>query len=255
MNAGYAEVNGIQMYYEMYGTGEPLVLIHGGGSTIETSFNRAIPALSENFSIIAVELQAHGRTNDRNAPESFEQDADDVAALLRALSLPRAHFFGFSNGGNTCMQIAIRHPSIVNKLVIASAFYKREGMMKGFFESLEKATLKDMPAELQDGFLKVRNDRNALQNMFEKDRHRMVNFQDWSDAQLQKISATSLVLMGDNDIMSCEHGVEMCRKIPRSELLILPGTHGSYMGEGLSAFDKSSIPELTFGVITEFLLK
>ena len=79
---GYSNVNGLQMYYEVYGQGKPLVLIHGGGSTIQTSFGKIIPLLSKNRQIIAVELQAHGRTNDRDTFLSFEQDADDVATLL-----------------------------------------------------------------------------------------------------------------------------------------------------------------------------
>ena len=109
-DSGYSDMHGLHMYYEIYGKGNPLVLIHGGGSTIQTSFGRIIPALSANRKIIAVELQAHGRTRDIDRPESFQQDADDVAALLDALKIDKADFLGFSNGGNTTMQIAIRHP-------------------------------------------------------------------------------------------------------------------------------------------------
>src|SRR2546423_576333 len=79
---GYAVVNGIKMYYEIHGEGKPLMLIHGGGSTIETTFGRTLPVLAKKYKVIAVELQAHGHTNDRNAPETFQQDADDVAELL-----------------------------------------------------------------------------------------------------------------------------------------------------------------------------
>src|SRR6202046_1422559 len=92
---GYSQVNGIKMYYEIYGQGKPLVLIHGGGSTIETTFGRVIPILAQKYKVIAMDLQAHGRTGDRDAPESFEQDADDVAALLKNLNISKAAFFGF----------------------------------------------------------------------------------------------------------------------------------------------------------------
>src|ERR1700741_1537175 len=99
---GYAPINGISMYYEIHGEGAiPLVLIHGGGSTLESTFGNILPLLSGRT--IAVELQAHGRTTDRDAPESFEQDADDVAALLRYLKMEKANIFGFSNGGTTIL--------------------------------------------------------------------------------------------------------------------------------------------------------
>src|ERR1700761_2098600 len=99
---GYADVNGISMYYEIHGHGDiPLVLIHGGGSTIETSFGQLLPLFSAVGKVIAVELQAHGRTGDRDAPETFIQDADDVAGLLKYLKVDKADILGFSNGGTT----------------------------------------------------------------------------------------------------------------------------------------------------------
>ncbi|HEV2352747.1 MAG TPA: alpha/beta hydrolase, partial [Puia sp.] len=117
--SGYAPVNGIRMYYEIHGQGDmPLVLVHGGGSTIESSFSNLIPLLSARRRLIAVELQSHGRTSDRDAPESFQQDADDVAALLRHLHVEKANLLGFSNGGSTVMQVAIRYPPLANKLVV-----------------------------------------------------------------------------------------------------------------------------------------
>jgi len=135
---GYALVNGIRMYYEIHGSGGmPLVLIHGGGSTIETTFGTILPLLARYGKVIAVELQAHGRTSDRDSAVSFEQDADDVAGLLIYLNIGKADIFGFSNGGNTAMQIAIRHPDLVNRLVIVSSFFKRNGLISGFFESMQ----------------------------------------------------------------------------------------------------------------------
>jgi alpha-beta hydrolase superfamily lysophospholipase len=131
---GYSEVNGIKMYYEIYGQGEPLVLLHGGGSTIHTTFGRVIPILAKHRKLIAVELQAHGRTSDRVQDATFEQDADDVATLLKHLNIDKADFFGFSNGGTTCVQIAIRHPEIVNKIILGSALCKRNGMPVQFWD-------------------------------------------------------------------------------------------------------------------------
>ena len=108
---GYSEVNGIKMYYEIYGQGQPLVLIHGGGSTIETTFGRIIPMLAKRYKVIAMDLQAHGRTSDRPVPESFDQDADDVVTLLKNLNISKADFFGFSNG----VQLLLRSPFVILK--------------------------------------------------------------------------------------------------------------------------------------------
>src|SRR5260221_11258563 len=94
---GYAPVNGLNMYFEIYGKGTPLVLIHGGGSTIQTSFGRVIIEFAKSTQVIAVELQAHGHTGDIERPETFEQDADDIVALLNYLKIENADFFGFSN--------------------------------------------------------------------------------------------------------------------------------------------------------------
>lgn len=248
---GYAPVNGIEMYYEIHGAGKPLVLIHGGGSTIRSNFSNVLPLLAKKHKVIAVELQAHGHTSDRNAPESFEQDADDVADLLRHLKVEKADILGFSNGGTTTMKIGIKYPSLVNKLVIISAVYKREGMFNGFFEMMEHATIKDMPEHLQHAFLEINNDSAALLNMFNKDRMRMINFKDWKDEDLALIKAPSLIVLGDKDVVTTEHAVDMNRKIKGSELLILPGNHGSLIGEGTD--DPGPIPALTIGIIEEFL--
>jgi pimeloyl-ACP methyl ester carboxylesterase len=229
--SGYAAVNGIKMYYEIYGESKPLILIHGGGSTIQTSFSRIIPALSRNRKVIGVELQAHGRTGDRNTPISFEQDADDVAQLLHILKIDKADFFGFSNGGNTVMQIAIRHPQLADKIIIASSFYKRSGLPPQFWEFMKKGTIDDMPQVLKDAFLKVTPDSAKLQNLFEKCSQRMLQFKDWDKSQLEAIKSKTLIVTGDKDVATLEHVIEMHRLIPQSQVLVIPGGHGQYMGE------------------------
>ena len=252
---GYAPVNGINMYYETHGEGQPLVLVHGGGSTIQTSFGRILPLLSQKFKVIAVELQAHGHTSDRDGPESFEQDADDVIGLCRRLDIKKASFLGFSNGGNTCMRIAMKQPGLVNKLVIISSFYKREGMMAGFFEGMNYATLENMPQLLKDYYLQINNSQDGLMAMFTKDRDRMIGFKDWGDEELRSIQAPSLIICGDRDVITSEHTVQMSKMIPNAELMIVPGTHGSFIGEVCSVEEGSKIPELTTGFILEFLNK
>ena len=252
---GYAPVNGIKMYYEIHGEGKTLVLIHGGGSTIETTFGRILPLFAQHYKVIAVELQAHGHTSDRNAPESFEQDADDVAELLRQLHINKACIFGFSNGGSTTMQIAIRHPEIVEKIIVASAAYQREGFINGFFEMMQHADLENMPQPLKDAYLKINTDTAALRNMHDKDAARMRAFKDWKDSDLQRIQAPALIINGDKDVVTCEHALKMSKLIPTAELLILPAMHGSFLGEICTAVPGSKLPEMTVAIVQEFLDK
>lgn len=228
--SGYCEVNGLRMYYKMYGQGKPFVLIHGGGSKIQTSFGRIIPRLAKNRQIIGVELQAHGHTNDRNTDLKFEQDTDDVAALLNNLKISKADFLGFSNGGHTTIEIAVRHPELVNKIILASTFYKRSAVVTQFWEGFDKATLNDTPKVLREGYLTANNNAEALLNMFNKDVQRMKVFKDWTDEQLKAIKAATLVINSNADVGSPEHAVEMFRIIPNCELAIFPGKQGAYLG-------------------------
>ncbi|MDB4901886.1 MAG: alpha/beta hydrolase [Mucilaginibacter sp.] len=255
--SGYAPVNGLKMYYEIYGSGiTPLVLIHGGGSTIETTFGNMLPLLSGYGKLITLELQAHGRTNNRDAPESFEQDADDVATLLKYLKIDKANFFGFSNGGTTTLQIAIRHPEIVNKIVVASGAYKRDGFIPGFFDGFQNATLDNMPEPLKVAFLKVTPDKGSLQVMFDKDVSRMKTFKDMADDDLRSIKAPALLMAADHDVTTPEHALKMSHLIPNAQLVILPGTHGSFIGAAEVGNAKGSkLPEVTAVLVEEFLIK
>jgi pimeloyl-ACP methyl ester carboxylesterase len=228
--SGYSQVNGLKMYYEIYGQGKPLVLIHGGGSTIQTSFGTIIPFLARHRQLIGMELQAHGHTGDRNMELSFEQDADDVAALLHNLGISKADFLGFSNGGQTGIELALRHAELVNKLILASAIYKRTAAPPKFWDGFNGATIDVMPQVLQNGYLTANNDPAGLQNMFNRDVQRMKTFRGWRDKQMQSIKVPVLVINGNNDVGSCEHAVELFRLIPDCELAIFPGGHGDYLG-------------------------
>ena len=226
----YADVNGLKMYYETYGEGKPLLLIHGGCSTIQTSFGNIIPVLAKHRQVIAVEMQAHGRTGDRDSGLSFKQDANDVASLLQHLKIPKADFLGFSNGGQTTIEIALRHPGLVNKIILASIFYKREAVSPEFWKGFDTATLNDMPQVLKESFLAVNSRPDLLLNMFNKDVQRMKNFKGWSDEEVKSITAPVLIISGNHDVGSLEHCVEMYRIFPNSELAIFPGSHGTYLG-------------------------
>src|SRR4051812_3760084 len=128
LQSAYAPINGLRLYYETHGQPDPnhppLILLHGGGSTIDSTFGRILPQLAKSHQIIAIETQAHGHTADIDRSTSAEVDADDVAALLKQLHIDKADFMGFSNGATDCLQIAIRHPQLVNKLVLLSAPWK-----------------------------------------------------------------------------------------------------------------------------------
>ena len=255
LKTGYAEVNGLNMYYEIHGQGKPLVLIHGGGSTIETTFGRIIPLLSKKRQIIAVEMQAHGHTGDRPADLSFEQDADDVAALLKNFKIDKADFLGFSNGGQTLIEVALRHPEIINKIIIASAFYNRSAAVPEFWEGFGGATLDVMPKALREGYLKANNDEDGLLNMFKKDVQRMKTFKGWSGEQMKMIKAPTLIINANNDVGSLEHAVEMCQLIPNCELAIFPGGHGTYLG-AIESLENGHWPEFNATkLIEEFLDK
>ncbi len=251
----YAAVNGLNLYYEIHGSGSPLVLLHGGGSTIESNFGRILPSLAKTHKVIAIESQSHGHTADIDRPTSFEQDADDVAALLAQLHIEKADFMGFSNGSTTALQIAIRYPKLVNKLVLTSTLYKRSGMPPGFFEGMKKATLNDMPQPLQDAYRKINPDPKGLQAMFRRDADRMINFKDIPDSLIHAIQSPAFVINGDKEAIQAEHAVELFRTLPHAQLAIMPSGHGDYIGEICAPDKTSKMPDMVVEMIEDFLKK
>lgn len=226
---GYAPVNGLRIYYEIHGVANParppLVLLHGGGDTIKTSFDHVLSALARDRQIVAFEQQGYGHTADiAGRPFSFEQSADDTAALLEYLHIGRADFFGFSNGGTIALQVAIRHPRIVRKLVVTSAFFKRDGGYPWFWDAMAHAQLENMPKELKEAYHEVAPHPENLQTFFDKSAQRMRNFKDITADAIRGIAAPTLVIVGDADVMRPEHAVETFRLLPRAQLAVLPGT-------------------------------
>jgi pimeloyl-ACP methyl ester carboxylesterase len=229
VRSGYAPVNGLKMYYEIHGTANgntpPLVLLHGGGSTIETSFGKVLPALAKTRQVIAFEQQGHGHTADIvDRPFTFEQSADDTAGLLRHLKIGKADFFGYSNGGHIALQMAVHHSKLVRKLVVESAMFDRDGSDPGFWKSFEHAKLDDMPPELRKAYLGVAPHPEDLPTLFAKCVQRMLNFKGWTSEDIRSINAPTLVMIGDHDIVRPEHAVEMFRLLPHAQLAVLPGT-------------------------------
>src|SRR2546426_8515537 len=145
VESGYVPVNGLEMYYEVHGSGRPLVLLHGNLSTIGPSFGKVLPRLSLTRRMIAVEQQGHGHTADIDRQFSLEQWAQDTIALLRHLGIEQADFFGYSSGGAVALEIALRSPALVRKLVWAGGTsYRRDGL----YPELLKASEAMKPADL-----------------------------------------------------------------------------------------------------------
>jgi len=253
--ADTAPIRGIDIYYEVHGRadGVPLVLLHGGGSTIDSTWGRVLPLFAAHRRVIAIEEQAHGRSSDRDAPLAFESSADDVAALLERLKVGQADLMGFSNGASVALQVAIRHPALVRKLVFASSFTKRAGAQPQFWDFIGKARFEDMPQALKDAFLRVNPDPAKLRNMHDKDLARMRSFQDVPYARVAAIRAPTLVVLGDHDVVRPEHAFELTQLIAGARLLILPGGHGDYLGEISAAPEGGPWPALTAGLVEAFL--
>lgn len=231
----YAPVGALRIYYERHGAPRagqpPLVLLHGGGSTLETSFATLLPSLAKDRQVIAFDQQGHGRTADVDRPFGFEQSADDAAALLAHLGIPQADFFGYSNGASIALQIAIRHPRLVRRLVVASPMFRRDAMPPAFWEGMRHATLESMPAELRDAYVKSSPHPERLASFHAKSVQRMLQFRDWPPELIRGIEAPTLVMNGDADVTRPEHALELFRLLPHARLAVLPGTdHASIVG-------------------------
>ena len=228
--AEYADIHGLKMYYEIRGTGPDLVLLHGGGSSIKTTFGNVIDDLAKTRRVIGIEQQGHGHTADiKNRPFDFAQMADDTAALLEKINVKQADVFGFSNGGNVAMQLAIRHPALVRRIIIGSAFYKLDGIyppVREFFK--QPLTLESIPKPLQDDFAASNPQPENLLLQGQKIMAMLNGFKDLPDSDIAGIKVPALVLIGDQDIITPEHAAAMARLLPKGRLVVLPGTHGKH---------------------------
>ncbi|HSN89877.1 MAG TPA: alpha/beta hydrolase [Anaeromyxobacteraceae bacterium] len=250
----YVDLPGLRMYCEVHGEGRPLVLLHGGGSTVQTSFGALLPLLARRHRVIAPEQQGHGHTPDADRPLSFEQMADDTAALLERLGVRDADVLGYSNGGLVAMQLARRHPALVRRLVLASSYFERSGMPPAFWQGFETARLEDMPAALREAHRAVAPGPDGMAAMFTKTVAMMKAFRDWPEEALRGIRGPSLVMVGDADVMSVEHAARMARLLPGGRLAVFPGsTHGTYLGAAEGARPGSPLPGLAVAMIEAFL--
>jgi pimeloyl-ACP methyl ester carboxylesterase len=228
---GYAPVNGLKMYFEIYGPSRadvpPLVLLHGGGDTIETSFGRILSSLARDRQVIAFEQRGFGHTADiDDRPFGFEDSADDTAALLDYLHIARADLFGFSNGGSIALHVAMQHPDLARRIVVCTAIMKRAWAPAQFWESMKTAQPDSMPAALREAYIDVAPHPENLESFFYKCRNRMRDFKDVPDKEIRAITASTFVLGSDRDVMLPEGAVALFRLLPHAQLAILPGiTH------------------------------
>ncbi len=232
---GYAEVNGLNMYYEVHGTGRPLVLLHGAYMTID-AMGEVLPRLAESRQVIAVELQAHGRTADVDRPLAYESMADDVAALLRHLEVEEADVFGFSMGGGVALQVAIRHPELVRKLVVASASYTSDSMHPELLEMIPSITPEVFAGSpIETDYLRTAPNPDDFPTLVAKLKQLDMEPFAWPPEDVRGIAAPTLLIVGDSDAVRLEHAVELFRLLgggvmgdlaglPKSRLAVLPGT-------------------------------
>jgi pimeloyl-ACP methyl ester carboxylesterase len=157
--------------------------------------------------------------------------ADDTAALLRRLGFGKVDVFGFSNGGTVAMQLAMRHPGQVRRIVVGSAFYTNDGLHSHVRESFKRSvSAANIPAPFREDYLRIAPNPDDLQRLVDKQMAMLSGFRDWPAESLRSISAPTMVLQGNSDVARPEHVLEMCRLIPRCEIVMLPGGHGSYIG-------------------------
>jgi len=235
--SGYVAVNGLQMYYEVHGAGQPLVLLHGAFSAIGTSFGGLIPDLAKTRQVIGFDLQAHGRTADIDRPLSIEQLADDVAAAIQQLGIGPADIFGYSMGAAVALHVAVRHPDVVRKLVLASATYTLSGIHPGLMDGMGEMRPEMMHGSpWHDEYLQIAPNPDGFATLFAKKAQMDRGIQDLPAEAIRAIAAPTLLIIGDSDLVRPEHAVEMFRLLgggvfgdtpaglPSSQLAILPGT-------------------------------
>ncbi len=235
--SGYELVNGLSMYYEIHGSGQPLVLLHGAFSAIGTSFGKVLPSLAKNRQVIAFELQGHGRTADIDRPMTLEGMADDVAAALRRLGIEHTDLFGYSMGAGVALHLTIRHPELVRKLVLASVTYTLSGVHPGLMEGLGEMTPEMMfGSPWHEEYTRVAPHPEHFTRLFAKKTEMDRQIRDLPAEAIRAIKAPTLLIIGDSDLVRPEHAVEMFRLLgggvfgdtpaglSDSQLAVLPGT-------------------------------
>lgn len=238
---GYAAVNGLNMYYAIYGTGEPLILLHGGFGLTEM-FGPILPALAAQRQVIAVDLQGHGRTADIDRPLSLETMGDDVAALIAYLGLAQADVMGYSMGGGAALRTAIQHPARVRKLVLVSIPFKRSGWYPDMVAAMDEtraataALMQSTP--MYTSYVAVAPDPNHFPVLCEKMGAMLRRDYDWG-AEVRTLPMPVLLVYGDADGAPPSHAAQFF------ELLGGGLRDGSWDGSGMSQSQLAILPGTT----------
>jgi pimeloyl-ACP methyl ester carboxylesterase len=243
--SGYAPAGDLQLYYEIHGEGRPLILLHGAYMTIDL-MGSIVAALATTRQVIALEMQAHGRTADVDRPITYEGMADDTAAVIRHLGLNQVDVFGYSMGGATALQLAIRHPQLVRKLVVASAGYASDSMHPEALEMFPSITPELFAGSpIEEAYVRTAPNPGDFPKLVEKLKQLDVTPFAWPEDDIRGIAAPALIVLGDSDGVRLEHAVRMFKLLgggvmgdlsgmPRSQLAVLPGTsHFVPPGSGL----------------------
>lgn len=234
-DTGYANVNGLKMYYEVYGQGKPIVLLHGAFMNIPMNWAHIIPLLAKDRKVIVTELQGHGRTRDIDREISYEGMADDVSGLLKYLKIDSADIVGYSMGGGVAFQFAVRHPEQVRRLVVLSGTYKHDGWwpeVEAMWPSFTADMFKGSPIEKQ--YDSLGNDPAHFPVFVKKLMAADIKKYDWSK-EVKNIKAPIFMAIGDADGVRYEHALELFRAkgggkmgdmfgMPKARLAIIPGT-------------------------------
>jgi pimeloyl-ACP methyl ester carboxylesterase len=231
----YADVNGLHVYYEQHGEGEgpPLVLLHGGLTTIELSFGVVLPVLAEHHQVIAVELQGHGRTADTDRPMTFGYLAADVVGVLDHLGIEQVDVFGFSLGGLTAYEMLVQHPDRIRRAVVASADHRND--RGGEIHPDRLPTEADFIA-MREAYAAVAQDPSQFEAFAAKTTALVHGFGGWTDEQLRAIEVPVLVLIGDTDFILVPDAAQAAELMPHGQLAVLPGTtHMDMTRSGLVA--------------------
>src|SRR6478735_4929459 len=221
----YADVNGIHLFYEERGEGFPLVLLHGGLTTIELSFARVLSGLAEHHRVLALELQGHGRTAGTDRPMTFEHLANDVVGVLDHLGVEQADVFGFSLGGLTTLELLVHHPARVRRAIVASADHRND--RGGEIDPARLPTEADFAA-MRDAYVAVAPDPGHFDAFAAKTTEMVHRFAGWTDDQLRGVNVPVLVLIGDTDFILVPNAAEMAELLPHGQLAVLPAT--THMG-------------------------